>query len=500
MRCAHEDQAVNVCGVVQNRYTQDDKTWIEVLDGSTIKTIRAVLPIAEAPSVSAGATLQLVGNWTSCSLQAGEPKCPTFQASEWRVLGAADPNSFPSKANRNSLDFMRRNPHLRIRTPYYALLARFRSAVISALSHYFDSHPGGPFYQVHIPIITWTDCEGGNEVFSVSSQVTKKRSSAQSDSFFGDRKFLQVSAVFHAEAFVLGLDRIWTLSPCFRAERIDDGRHLAEFWMLEVAENYVESLEEILKLVKDMIHAMVNSLKNSSVGQELLQCPIYKEGDQADRRNTMKSLLDRWDLLLTPEWPKITHADAVELMLKASVDGTITFRKMPRQGKDLTEEHEKYLVDHFKSPVFLTHFPTNARLFSALQSPPIAETNDSSGRSKKQYQTTESFDLLLPGVAEVCSGGLREHRLETMLQVMRDKGFFSKNEPAPSSSSATEYPGLLPNESLESLEWFADLRRWGTAQHGGFGIGFERLLMYLTGVESVRDVVSFPRYPGVCGC
>lgn len=500
MKGAYAGQLVKVCGVVQKVRTQDGMIWIDLLDGSTVKTIQAILPITGAPSVSEGATLQLSGLWTGSGFQDDTPQCSKLQVSGWRVLGEADPSSFPSKADRNSLDFLRRNPHLRIRTPYYALLARFRSTVISALSQFFDSHPDGPIYQVHLPIITWTDCEGGNEVFSVSSQVSKNHGSAQSDSFFGDRKFLQVSAVFHAEAFVLGLDRIWTLSPCFRAEKIDDDRHLAEFWMLEVAVNYVESLEDILRLIKDMIHAMVNRLKISSVGQELLHCPVYAQGGQAHPRQITKMLLDRWDLLLTSEWPMITHADAVALMLKATAEGTVTFRKMPRQGADLSEEHENYLVGHFKSPVFLTHFPTKARLFSALQSPHIVETTDRSDTSKKQYQTTEAFDLLLPGVAEVCSGGLREHRLETLLQVMRDKGFFSGNESAASSPSATMYPGLQPNESLESLEWFADLRRWGTAQHGGFGIGFERLLMYLTGVRSVKDVVSFPRYPGVCGC
>ena len=204
-------------------------------------------------------------------------------------------------------------------------------------------------------------------------------------------------------------------------------------------------------------------------------------------------------MLLTFESLRIIHANTIQLVLKATLKGTVKFRKIPRQGADLSAEHENYLAGHFKSLVFFIQFSTKARLFSALQSA-LVEIIDSRDTSKKQYQTTEAFDLLLPGVAEVCSGGLREHRLEPLLQLMRSKGLFSRNESTASSPSATNYPGLQPNESLESLEWFADLRCWGTAQHGGFGIGFERLLMYLTGVESVKDVVSFPRYPGVCGC
>lgn len=372
---------------------------------------------------------------------------------------------------------LRRKPHLRIRMPYFALLARFRSGVVSALTSIFDTHPDGPFYQVHLPIITWTHCEGGNEVFSIFNQTSKREGSEVNDKFFGDRRFLAVTAALHGEPFVQGLGRIWTLAPCFRAERVDDDRHLAEFWMLEVGLDHITELEVLLDLMEAMIKDLVEKLRESAVGKEMLQ------------RTVRADLRERWDLLSKTPYPRLTVKDAVELLQQAQLEGRAEFSTPLKHGDDVKAEHEMYLVKHFQSPVFLTHFYTNTRLFTALQSS-RPDTNISSTTT-----TTESFDLLLPDVGEICSGGLREHRLDVLVQVMRKKGFFKGS---PTASGTTEYPYLQPGESLESLKWFADLRRWGTTPHGGFGIGFERLLMYLSGADSVKDVISFPRYPGVC--
>ncbi|KAL4809148.1 hypothetical protein BDV18DRAFT_134039 [Aspergillus unguis] len=310
------------------------------------------------------------------------------------------------------------------------------------------------------------------------------------DTYFGSRRYLNVSAVFHAEAFVQGLDRIWTLMPCWRAERTASSRHLAEFWMLEVAVNYVDSLEPLFGLMEETLRGVVARLKASAAGQEILAQPGREE------------LLQRWDMLLSPAWPRITFADATKLLepLRAANGTTVP---PPSTVQDVTPDEEKYLCEHFASPVFLTHFPTQIRLFQAAQS--AQDMHDiPPGRDFPPHQTTESFDLLLPGIGEVCSGGLREHRLDMLIDTMRKKRFLRKNPgPVPESNApadAQPYPYLHPGEDLQSVEWFADLRRWGTSPHGGFGIGFERLLQYLTGAESVRDVVAFPRYFGGCAC
>ena len=362
--------------------------------------------------------------------------------------------------------------------PYFALLARFRLAVISALTNFFDTHPGDPFYQVHLPIVTWTDCEGTNEVFSVFNQTSKREGTQETDKFFGGRRFLAVTAALHGEPFVQGLDRIWTLAPCFRAEKVDDDRHLAEFWMLEVALNHVTELEDLPELMETMIKTLITQLKQSAVGKEMLEY------------SGKLGLQERWDLLSRTPYPRIMVKDAVGLLQLAQSDGRAHFLTPPEHGADLKAEHEMFLVEYFHSPVFLTHFYTNTRPFTALQS----SRPDPSISSR--ITTTESFDLLLPDMAEICSGGLREHRLDVLVQVMRKKGLLKS---CASTADAATYPYLQPGESLGSLEWFADLRRWGTTPHGGFEIGFERLLMYLAGADFVKDVVSFPRYPGVCG-
>ncbi|GKZ36952.1 asparaginyl-tRNA synthetase [Aspergillus brasiliensis] len=483
-----------ICGAIQDVQHSEECTTITINDGSTIAPFQARLPIVQpedCPSLSRGTTIQLQGRLEQ--LREASP-CLDHQRAALKVkvftiLGPADSESFPLSQRQPSAEFLHLTPHLRIRTPQHALLARFRSTVVSALSNLFNTHPGGPFYQVHLPLLTWTDCEGGAEVFAAPTQRSKRADKEMTDTYFGARKYLNVSAVFHAEAFVQGLDRIWTLSPCWRAERTDSSRHLAEFWMLEVALNYIDSLEPLFTLMEETLRSVVSCLKTSPAGMEILA------------QSGSGELLQRWDKLLSPNWPRITFADATKVLepLRAAkgIAPTVAVQ-------DVTPEEEKYLCDHFNSPVFLTHFPTQIRLFQAAQSAKdISEIPP--GQGFPPDQTTESFDLLLPGIGEICSGGLREHRLDVLIDTMRKKRFLRGQKPGPvpdrnAPADAKPYPYLHPGEDLQSVEWFADLRRWGTSPHGGFGIGFERLLQYLTGTESVREVISFPRYFGVCGC
>lgn len=378
------------------------------------------------------------------------------------------------------------HPHLRLRTPWQGLLMRFRSATLAALTDYFLNHPEGPFHQVHHPVITWTDCEGGAEVFPVLTQNSKNASAVLRDEYFGGRRYLSVTAAIHGEAFAMGLDRIWMLAPSFRAERVVDDRHLAEFHMLEIAMNYVESLDPLLKLCENLARGLIERLRSSPVGKELLQ----SVGRSATTPICTTELESRWSLLCEPDWPRITHAEAVALMLDAAGKGKFDFKQMPSPEIDFSTEHEMFLLEHFKRPVFVTHYPTKIRLFSALQSPPPQGENG--------IQTTESVDLLLPGIAEVFSGGLREHRVDKLVQVMREKSFFNESNAALGLERGGDYPYVREGESLDSLRWFADLRRYGTSPHGGFGIGFERLLVYLTGAQSTKDVIAFPRYYQSC--
>lgn len=248
--------------------------------------------------------------------------------------------------------------------------------------------------------------------------------------------------------------------------------------MLEIAVNYVESLDPLLRLCEDFLRSLVQSLRQSAAGQELMS----NVGRSDTTSCSQQELSARWDLLVEPDWPRITHAEAVVLMQQAEGQGKASFKVIPGPEVDLSEEHEMFILEHFRRPVFVTHYPTKIRLFSAKQSPPLPPGG---------VQTTESVDLLLPRIAEVFSGGLREHRLDQLVDAMRPKGLLQKR--AQGDNSRPSYPYLREDEDLDTLEWFADLRRWGTSPHGGYGIGFERLLYYLTGAESTKDVIAFPR-------
>ncbi|KAI9043142.1 class II aaRS and biotin synthetase [Aspergillus affinis] len=486
-----------ICGTIQDVRHQGEYLTLAINDGSTVTPIQARLTRAQVgddSGISRGSTIQLHGQMkplrSSCLDHYNHP---AFEIESFSILGRSDPNSYLISLVHPSPEFLHKNPHLRVRTPQHALVARFRSTVISALSRFFDSHPDGPFYQVHLPLLTWTDCEGSAEVFATPTQCSKQEGSEMKDTYFDARRYLNVSAVFHAEAFVQGLDRIWTLSPCWRAERTDSPRHLAEFWMLEVAVNYIDSLEPLYQLLEETIRSIITLLQDSPAGHEIL----------AQSATRSKNLKQRWNKLLTQNWPRITFADATKLLepARAAKGSQLPTKSSPH---DVTPDEEKYLCEHFDSPVFLTHFPSQIRLFQAAQSAKdIAEIPPGTGFPSSQ--TTESFDLLLPGIGEVCSGGLREHRLDVLIDTMRKKRFLQGQREGPvpernAPADAEPYPYLHPGEDLKSVEWFADLRRWGTSPHGGFGVGFERLLQYLTGEDTVKEVISFPRYFRVCGC
>ncbi|KAF9894035.1 asparaginyl-tRNA synthetase [Aspergillus nanangensis] len=481
---------ITICGIIQKTLRETETITLVVNDGSTVTPILAKISTPQPKDhqyLSQGSTIQLHG-------QVNHDDSPSLDVNDYTIIGPADPHSFPLALETQSPDFLNRNPHLRIRTPNHALIARFRSSVVSALTNLFDSHRDGPFYQVHLPILTWTDCEGGAEVFAAPTQHSKRKDAEMNETFFGARRFLNVSAVFHAEAFVQGLDRTWTLAPCWRAERAETDRHLAEFWMLEVAVNYIETLDPLYQLIEEVIRGTVSRLQESVAGKEVLA------------QSGSGELLRRWEKLLHRKWQKITFAEATRLLepvreAKGCISGC---QSAGGAQQDLTEDEEKYLCDHFDSPVFLTHFPSEIRLFQAKQS--VRSIDDlPPGIHIDPAQTTEAFDLLLPGIGEICSGGLREHRLDVLVDTMRKKRFltgWSKERPPDRNApaDAQPYPYLHPGEDLRSLDWFADLRRWGTSPHGGFGIGFERLLHYLMGTDSLKDVISFPRYRGVCGC
>ena len=319
---------VVLAGTVQEVREKHRSSSLVVTDGSTIKSV--TINLTGASSISKGTIVQVSGTWRGRQLAVSVDDTnvessseATIDSAEAIIIGDVDPTSYPLNKENTSPETLREMPHLRIRLPYFALLARFRSAVVSALTSFFDTHPGGPFYQVHLPIITWTESEGGAELFSIFNQTSKREGSRENDIFFGGRRYLTVTAALHGEPFVQGLGRIWTLAPCFRAEISHDERHLAEFWMLEVALDHITELETLLNLMETMIKDLITQLRRSAVGKEMLE--------HSERHD----LQERWDLLSRTPYPRITVKDAVDMRQQAQSNGRAHFSTPPEHGADV---------------------------------------------------------------------------------------------------------------------------------------------------------------------
>lgn len=371
-------------------------------------------------------------------------------------------------------------PHLRPRTPLNAVLLRLRSEAIASLTRFFAARS---FTQTHPPIITSSDCEGAGEVFTVvpatSDAADESPEGGAQDSFFRSRKYLTVSTQLHLEALAQAVGNVWTLSPVFRAERSDTSRHLSEFYMLEAEMSFVDHLGPVMDLAEDMLRSVSTSLIETPTVQELLSRSHHGGSDLAPTEEVRR----RWEGLMRHDWPRMTYSDAIAL-LQQKADH---FSHKPTWGAGLQAEHEKYLAQHVgggEKPVFVTHYPRDIKAFYMRET---RETSAEAGQA--QGATVDCFDLLVPEFCEIAGGSMREHRLETLLDVMWRTGILK-----PPSDGDPE------QASAGSLDWYVDLRRWGCPPHGGFGVGFDRLLSYLSGVQTVRDIVSFPRWFGRCDC
>lgn len=374
-------------------------------------------------------------------------------------------------------------------------MTRLRSESEHHLHDFFHRHQ---FVKVQPPIITSSDCEGAGEVFTLaakSAQATpipdSTSSQATPESFFRTPRYLTVSSQLHLETFIPEHQGVWSLSPTFRAEKSDTPRHLSEFSMLEV-EMRTARLDDIMDLAEDLIRYLVSRLQQSKVGCELLK---HKEmggsGGSREKNATIEDLGHRWECILGQSWPRITYDRALQRLHTAASNGQAAFKIKPSWDRGLQLEHEKFIVEEFGEgvPVFITDYPTTLKPFYMLPSGHAAEGSPGGA------STVACFDLLMPEVCEVVGGSLREHRLAQLVQAMKQYGLSRPRDESPHSQDS-----VLSKEDFGSLEWYVDLRRYGSAPHGGFGLGFDRLLGYLAGVSSIRDVVPFPRYYGTCDC
>ena len=404
---------------------------------------------------------------------------------------------YPIQKKYQSAEFLRTIPHLRLRTRVNALLARLRSDCDFHIAGFFRARQ---FVRLQPPIITSSDCEGAGEVFTVLSGKMQGGNVEGAgsvpkleDEFFRTAKFLTVSSQLHLEAFVHEHQRVWTLSPTFRAEKSDTPRHLSEFYMLE-AELRTESLEDVMDVVEDLVRSLTVNVRKSVVGQELLAIKYTEDSENEKSAFTRSEVIkSRWQGLERGLWPRVPYNKAIELLQTAANGKEVTFRYKPLWDAGLQLEHEKFLAAEIGqgSPVFITDYPQSVKPFYM---PP---SNFHSGGETKVLSTVSCFDLLLPEVCEVVGGSLREHRLKPLLKSMQDHGLHKhiRDKPSLEDQNSGE-----PSSEGGNLDWYVDLRRFGSVPHGGFGLGFDRLIGYLAGIDNVRDVVPWPRYYGKCEC
>ncbi|RAL62024.1 hypothetical protein DID88_002512 [Monilinia fructigena] len=359
------------------------------------------------------------------------------------------PYTFPLQNKYHTPEYLRTIPHLRTRTPFNSALLRFRSQSIASLTQFFTEQD---YVQTHPPIITSSDCEGAGEVFEVGSAHRGPAGKGDDGTFFRSSKYLTVSSQLHLEALAQSVGKVWTLSPTFRAEKSDTPRHLSEFYMLEAECSFVERMGSIMDLVENMLRHLTTNLYST---QELTR---------------------RWEGMMKRPWPRITYTQAIEELNKSGQ----TFEHPHTWGLGLQAEHERYIANTvgLGSPVFVTSYPKSIKPFYMLPSQSL-EIGTSS-------ETVECFDLLVPEVCEIVGGSMREYRLPELISAMQANGMVR-------SDAGGE-------EDFGALKWYTELRRWGSVPHGGFGLGFDRLLGYLAGVQNIREIVTFPRWVGRCDC
>ena len=418
---------------------------------------------------------------------------PTLDS--WLRVSIADflPKTNPLQKKYQTTGFLRTLPHLRLRIPFNALLARLRSDCDFYVAQFFQTNQ---FVRTQTPVITSSDCEGAGEIFTLTvkdgveqkSKDEKGNTTAPGEHFFRQPKHLTVSSQLHLEAFVHEHKRVWTLAPTFRAEKSDTSRHLAEFYMLE-AEIRTDELKDVMDLVENMIRDMATKVQASELAKELLE---YKHALENNADKWMSSwptvLRRRWQGLKRSYWPRITYTEAIKLLQSASQSGDMTFKYPPTWHNGLQLEHEKFIAAEIGqgSPVFVTDYPRAMKPFYMLPSNPEA------GAVEDDKTTVACFDLLLPEVAEIVGGSLREHRLQPLLESMERHSLLGKARSAGADQSELD--------GKSDLDWYVDLRRYGSVPHGGFGLGYDRLLGYLAGVDNVRDINPWPRYYRKCDC
>ncbi|MBN2482046.1 MAG: asparagine--tRNA ligase [Bacteroidales bacterium] len=439
---------VEINGWVRTKRGNRNITFIALNDGSTIHNIQVVLDMAEfeeemVRNVTTGSCIKVNGILSSSP---GKEQQVELHANKIHIYGTADPDSYPLQKKGHSLEFLREIAHLRPRTNTFGAVLRIRHAMSYAIHKYFNDHG---FYYLHTPIITASDCEGAGEMFRVTTLDPKNPPLLEDGSvnfnedFFGRETSLTVSGQLEGELAALALSNIYTFGPTFRAENSNTPRHLAEFWMIEPEMAFYD-IHDNMDLAEDFLGYLIRYAMDHC-GEDLrFLCNMYD-----------KELMDRLNFTINSKYERITYSQAVDILTQSGEK----FEYPVSWGVDLQTEHERFLVErHYKKPVMVTNYPRDIKAFYMKQ-------NDDG-------KTVRGLDVLFPKIGEIIGGSQREEDYHKLCQRITELS--------------------LPEKDLW---WYLETRRFGTAPHSGFGLGFERLLLFITGMGNIRDVIPFPRFP-----
>ncbi|KAI1795916.1 asparaginyl-tRNA synthetase [Ganoderma leucocontextum] len=454
--------AVQLNGWVKSIRRQKKVAFAIISDGSSESGLQAVFTdVNLAKQLTNGASVRLCGELVD-SPGAGQTK--ELKVADAEVLGECDTDvgrTYPMQKQALTVEYLRDYCHLRARTREIGAMLRLRDSTTRAIHNYFGDNG---FVHVHTPIITSNDCEGAGETFRITpsstdispSSTTPSSSPEKPSEYFNHPAYLTVSSQLHLEAIATAISRVYTLSPCFRAERSQTSRHLAEFWMLEAEWAFTSSLDELCTVVENAIRHVLRT-HAASPDMDALWKSQPAEVAQG-RREALQSYAEA-----PQSWTRLTYTEAVDILSKHHAK-TGAFVFPPEWGSGLQSEHERWLADEYvRGPLFVTDYPASMKPF-------YMRMNDGCAPGR---QTVACFDMLVPGIGELVGGSLREERVALL-------------------EDAIERHGL----DKADYEWYLELRKYGGAPHGGFGLGFERLISWISGIESVRECIAMPRWAG----
>ena len=458
-----DSQSVTLKGWVK---TFRSNRFISLNDGSSQQSIQCVVDFENTDpkilqKINSGASLEIKG---LLKKSLGKGQDIEVDVNDIKILGECDIETYPIQPKRHSLEFLRENAHLRVRTNTFSSIMRIRSNISFSI-HKFFKEKG--FYYVNTPIITGSDAEGAGEMFKVTTldlmnipKDNNKNVDYESD-FFSKETNLTVSGQLEAESLAMGLGNVYTFGPTFRAENSNTSRHLAEFWMIEPEMAFYD-LNDNINLAEKFIKFVLNNLLNECENDLLFLKNRLEQEDKSkpERERNELNLIERLKFVVDNDFKKITYSDAFEILKSCKPNKKKKFKYLiDKWGVDFQSEHERYLVEkYFKRPVVVYDYPAKIKAFYM--------------RMNDDNKTVRAMDILFPGIGEIVGGSQREERLEVLKSRMNELKIDEKE-----------------------LWWYLDLRKYGTVKHSGFGLGLERLLLFATGMTNIRDVIPFPRTP-----